>query len=1141
MGTKFAEKLSLLLGIGDTILARLHKAKTCLSSANTRPAVLSDPATAKVFATVAKKFPEITEAAGLDTVINSANDAYAEFEDYYYTFVDTLNYTNTTKTVLEELTVHIAAFQMDKNPVSTEAFLDLTGLLVRALILLSSIPDRKTVLIIFAKLYQKNQNKPEENYKDVATFIAAYEQPIKRLQSDLNEGVAQSLGHALIDLGGPFLASHNVDQMRKTGVLSISNKPAEMCFPSITPAQLLVPLSPKIYSWIVYGFLLTPEQFAMPEPMDILKVALQQSYLVPLYLNEMHYIHAEYENMFSTYKSANKLLSKQFKKDKKNFGEILAQSVQPTLGTKNRNDRRTFIRHELQQLVLLMKDFPGLLGPKIETIWGALSLAKEEVFWYFAHRTKAPPKGVAKAFQEKLYFDPNITELIYNMEEMANVVRQNKAIIQQYYLEYLSGADLSQASDLIQKKLLSKVSRGNIVDALHSILQDLQSISIDTFNEGHEYSFQALRMNWFRVETWLMSPGCPAGDINSNSELIKRMNLIVHHTKNVDAIEYLLWDYGSLHGLVNFPNTIVKEFETCLSNDNASYITTWLQLLGKFPEAVSSLNMEEKPRIGESCINIATQCLGKLVDRISSLITSIVTAYIGHEGQLDPVKAAALIKLEDVEGVQKYVVNSTGLDPFNFPPDKLGDLKQQHNLLTRLCSVFRNCEHLYVFTQILSPPAFLRESLAVNFRAFILKAQVIPPLDKEATVTVQRPSVLLNQIQIYRSVLQLVSQLTLMDTSVIVQEVILDLTSHRVFDSDDPLAWVTTNGVEINRETAPLIAPYADLYFDFVSKRMEYGAMIYSPIRASFAVRGPVRVDDYCCLKEFTALAQLIGSRGIRLIDRVFLNFIYRTVGALKETLIITKPELEEFELAYTTDECLISARKLRDIESFMLKSVSIGNCFVFRKLLYQGLHAASQSQIPLLQNSVQTLFTNYNRAHKHASHVNQLALESGVITSVHDPALIACLQPLTKDLPEIWNLLPFMFAGGLFTSIFQNTVYKASLDLFTNNVQGLIEAIYLLCTCVHQHGEHSKSSHKSVENFVTVVALTLLRLYRINPKDLQKRSPFASLHSLVVFLDLFVKQIDFIPRNFLSNILPYSIIRSAYRDLYAGDEPPSN
>lgn len=192
--------------------------------------------------------------------------------------------------------------------------------------------------------------------------------------------------------------------------------------------------------------------------------------------------------MFSTYKSTNKQLNKQFKKDKKVIAELLLQSVQPTSGPKFRADRRTYCRHELKQLLLLTKDYPGLLGPKIGIIWGALSMAKEEVFWYFAHRTNPPPKGT-KGYQEKLYYDPNIAELIYYMEEMQTNIRTYGYIIQQYYLEYLRGADLNQAKlqiQLLQKKGTSE----GVTNILNSITSELENISVEAYLEGTDYSFR---------------------------------------------------------------------------------------------------------------------------------------------------------------------------------------------------------------------------------------------------------------------------------------------------------------------------------------------------------------------------------------------------------------------------------------------------------------------------------------------------------------------------------------------------------------------------------------------------------------------------------------------------------------------------
>ena len=92
----------------------------------------------------------------------------------------------------------------------------------------------------------------------------------------------------------------------------------------------------------------------------------------------------------------------------------------------------------------------------------------------------------------------------------------------------------------------------------------------------------------------MVSPGCKAGDINSNVELTKRMNLIMYHTKNVDALEYLIWDFGSLHGLINYFDLISKDIEMCINtHDKAEYLSAWISLLSKFPESVGSFNQEE--------------------------------------------------------------------------------------------------------------------------------------------------------------------------------------------------------------------------------------------------------------------------------------------------------------------------------------------------------------------------------------------------------------------------------------------------------------------------------------------------------------------------------------------------------------------
>lgn len=49
------------------------------------------------------------------------------------------------------------------------------------------------------------------------------------------------------------------------------------------------------------------------------------------------------------------------------------------------HDRRVFLRSALRELCLLIKDQPGLLGPKILFVWMALSFSRDEVVWLLRH------------------------------------------------------------------------------------------------------------------------------------------------------------------------------------------------------------------------------------------------------------------------------------------------------------------------------------------------------------------------------------------------------------------------------------------------------------------------------------------------------------------------------------------------------------------------------------------------------------------------------------------------------------------------------------------------------------------------------------------------------------------------------------
>ena len=57
----------------------------------------------------------------------------------------------------------------------------------------------------------------------------------------------------------------------------------------------------KYHTWTVYGFLLCPSALADPAMMTFLRKVLEDSFVVPLYRDEMIYVHERFEELFTWY------------------------------------------------------------------------------------------------------------------------------------------------------------------------------------------------------------------------------------------------------------------------------------------------------------------------------------------------------------------------------------------------------------------------------------------------------------------------------------------------------------------------------------------------------------------------------------------------------------------------------------------------------------------------------------------------------------------------------------------------------------------------------------------------------------------------------------------------------------------------
>lgn len=115
-------------------------------------------------------------------------------------------------------------------------------------------------------------------------------------------------------------------------------------------------------------------------------------------------------------------------------------------------DLLSYVRQELEALYHLFSDKPALLGPKIQILWAALSLAKEEIFWYFRHVDAAPPEKLKKHYkvsvfqlvvvcltiiQAEDFKDKRISSLLHLVDQVVAFVNNHRRVIMTYYLEYM--------------------------------------------------------------------------------------------------------------------------------------------------------------------------------------------------------------------------------------------------------------------------------------------------------------------------------------------------------------------------------------------------------------------------------------------------------------------------------------------------------------------------------------------------------------------------------------------------------------------------------------------------------------------------------------------------------------------------------
>jgi len=1138
---KYAEKLLILKDAGEGVMSRLVWVKKMLTSPTQRPAFFSDQQYGKVTAALIKKFPEfeqnVDKTPGFELLTGKGKQFFEEVEPYYNAFVDAFEFKEAAVAALFEVGSGTVEMKLDENPTLTAAFMDLFVTYAQMNIFVSQVEEKKILLTVFYKIFFFVKCVNEPNYLRVANYLNAFADPIRAMQEEFKT-LTTSLGRTLTNVMQLYTKIRTIPVMRKDGALNITLKPEEMAKPITDKFHYQAIYSGDISNWILFGFLLCPETLSLPGAVDLCKFAMSESFVVPVARNLTYSIMTEYDDLFSNYKSKTFNLTKQ-----KKIGKDAIQDAVSKSHLKHK-ERRTYIRQELNNLHRLFIDEPALMGPKFPLLLCGLSLAKEEVFWYFRHIKAQPPKGFSRKVTDDELRDNRISELIHLMVEFVDLISTHKAEIQSYYLQYLRGPDTRRLSELFSATNFHGMVSAGIGKICNSILDEIKAVDQNDFN----HDFKGLRLNWFRVESSLSS-------LQSNTPIVKvkdvvdRLNLIANHTRYVDDIDRLLDQYASLRELWYYRDSFYETFSRAIKDgpNQPLHAMSFLKVISSFPSNASFWNGEEQAEIGQQAWKDAEKLYQEVCERIIALINEVAKNYLGFEAGLAEINAAypLLQKRKDYKPPKDFVPPAIPGSESEFRKRaQLDRLRLYERNTWQLCYALNEFSVLNIYDMQSSPREYLRGAIGAAFKQFLRAYCMTEYTDEkhQPQKVIQRPSVFESQVNVYISSLKLMENFIDLDISEIVREVLLSEVWMPALGRNcvSSFEWLNMEETDIKYDGS-FLGQYVAWYADFITKKLVPSGAIYSPVRHGFVSKpgSLLKYELYADVFELKAFYRLVGPYGFKMLERELIKFVLLSVSGIKDSCSHNRQMLDELSKNYYAEgPCNEALKKLRDPDGFLQKALGIGNALSFRDLMFEAVEAVSQESVPFIHNVANNAFNQYKRNTFMLSEllpIDQLAHDSGIDTGTADQVLKKFLNKAigSADAP-LMDLLPYLFAASFISNYWREAQYKAAFEAYQHNAHTLAKTISGLITCIKAITLGNPDEREIVNQlklFLEVSSVILLRMARTTYKQ-EKLAP-VDFPSIIVFMDIFVNESPLLNRELLESCMPYALLRNEWKSLF--------
>ena len=912
--------------------------------------VLHDPKLAAVRKLLEKRFPEgqddVQGERNFDLLAKQASAVLAQVKGHYHTFLDVLQFKEAALETLRQVSAKVVTFTFDSCPLLAEGFLDLLVGFLQLHVLQAGVQERRLLVALYGCAYRcAHGGQVEPNFSRLAAYTHEFgSQPLRAVQEQLG-GLHRTVQEILAGLAPTYQRWCNVASLRAQDVFDPAARPARMGLPATRAVYGELLRGERYRVWVAASLLACPRALGADTKhtatcLGLLRMALADGWVLPVHRGmslRPHDAFRELLEWFPPKTPANAGLCAKFSQLKldKLVAELAADAAGKS-GARHRQ-RRVFLCHETAKLLRLVRENPGLLGPKFPAVLAAAAMLRAELSWYFLHVGRSPPKVERGWFssapkvehREQDYEDRvYVPSMIGLLDGLARCALRSARVVRKYHLEYLRTTHRTKLAALVESAAGAASLSGFVKKVLSGAVELLGELPEDKgLDEGWAGRLRAMRCDWLRAEMSIASDVGSKGAIGVTKPLLRRMDLVLRHASFVaDGVAGQLKRFASAGGLVFYREAASRMFMESINGTRGQPrdCVAFLRLPHAALDNVHRFCPEEQESFGLQACAWTDWMVGKLMDRFEQALFAVSEQHRRLQQQVAHIEAAYRDeRSRDARRAgNRASVSKTPLPGFESKPQyrlSVVKLEAAQRKLQDLCNAIARIgedgadrQGIVVYNRRYRPQVYLRKRAAVALRSFLLRSteassatQHLDPAAKRSSSrgngdngggAVERPTVLLARLRSYIAALQFAAAHVPLDVDILVRQVLL---------GDGYSAETCGAGTVVAPRAVPnaprgggsYVRQLCRWYTDFVlchvgSPRIT--GICYSAFRRGFVrvpmlcsrhVVAPV-AENWLDRRELVALVTLLGTHGTRMLHGALLDIAVAKAGALKAMLV---------------------------------------------------------------------------------------------------------------------------------------------------------------------------------------------------------------------------------------------------------------